>query len=184
MRPCKHETEETPICPKCLRVRASNAAWSERNQDEIVRKRRIRNDATKAERHDYYMQNRERILAAQADYCLRKKAEGPPPDAEARRTRSLVRRYGITMTHYESLWRAQEGRCGLCQLPVAFNGREAHSVVIDHCHLTNRIRGLLCQYCNTRIGAFGDDPNLLRRAAEYLELCRENLHGKRKALLG
>lgn len=40
---------------------------------------------------------------------------------------------------------------------------------IDHCHRTSKIRGLLCRQCNSALGLFQDRPDLLRRAAEYLE---------------
>lgn len=40
--------------------------------------------------------------------------------------------------------------------------------VYDHDHSNGKLRGVLCQNCNTGIDRFRDDPECLRRAAEYL----------------
>lgn len=39
---------------------------------------------------------------------------------------------------------------------------------IDHCHTTGKVRGLLCDDCNMGIGRFKDNPDLLKKAIEYL----------------
>lgn len=41
-------------------------------------------------------------------------------------------------------------------------------LVVDHCHKTNTIRGMLCNHCNKGLGHFRDDPNLLEFARIYL----------------
>ena len=41
-------------------------------------------------------------------------------------------------------------------------------LVIDHCHDTMALRGILCRKCNAGLGQFKDDPRLLQRAAKYL----------------
>lgn len=42
-------------------------------------------------------------------------------------------------------------------------------VVLDHCHSTGRVRGWLCESCNTGIGRFDDSPQITRRALDWLE---------------
>lgn len=54
--------------------------------------------------------------------------------------------------------------CNLCQRPPSFNKRFA----VDHDHKTGKFRGWLCSNCNTGLGLFKEDPNLLRKAIKYL----------------
>ena len=41
-------------------------------------------------------------------------------------------------------------------------------IVLDHCHHTGKVRGWLCESCNTGIGRFDDDPNIVYQAIEWL----------------
>lgn len=91
-------------------------------------------------------------------------------DAEYARRRSNMqrktRKYGVDPDDYERRLKRQDGRCAICRRP--FPGR----IAIDHCHITMVVRGLLCTSCNTALGKFGDDPEVLRRAIAYLEKSR------------
>lgn len=66
-------------------------------------------------------------------------------------------------------------KCCICgrsegELP----GTRIKKLCIDHCHRTGVVRGLLCITCNTALGAFGDDENILERALIYLEGSRSS----------
>lgn len=79
--------------------------------------------------------------------------------------RQIRHRYGLEPEQLAELLEAQEGLCAICrQSEVA-----RKHLSVDHDHFTGKVRGLLCNRCNTSIGKFEDDPNLLRKAAEYLE---------------
>jgi hypothetical protein len=79
--------------------------------------------------------------------------------------RAKMRKYGLTEDDYESLFERQHGLCAVCAVALA-RDKTTH---IDHNHQTNRVRGLLCSSCNRAIGLLKDRPDVLRRAAEYLE---------------
>lgn len=55
----------------------------------------------------------------------------------------------------------QNGCCAICG--------KAERLVIDHDHSSGIMRGLLCHTHNTALGLFGDDAELLRKAANYLQ---------------
>ena len=73
--------------------------------------------------------------------------------------------YGLSFTDEILLREYQNNECPLCK--VKFKTDSDYHV--DHCHQTNKIRGLLCPSCNKALGLFKDDPNTLRRAATYVE---------------
>jgi hypothetical protein len=88
------------------------------------------------------------------------------PTKEQRRERKYKSRYGVSTTEYERLLAEQEGLCACCGVSEAdFGGY----LCVDHCHVTGRIRGLLCRKCNTAIGLLGDNLDGLVAAVAYLK---------------
>lgn len=56
-------------------------------------------------------------------------------------------RYGITPEQWQSLYDSQEGLCGICGQPQG-----AQRLCVDHDHSTGAVRGLLCDFCNRKVG--------------------------------
>lgn len=54
--------------------------------------------------------------------------------------------YNITSNTYHELHRIQRGVCAICG--------DKSSLVVDHDHATNQVRGLLCSRCNNGLGCF------------------------------
>lgn len=61
---------------------------------------------------------------------------------------------------------AYTGACLLCEKPEE---QLTKPLVIDHCHISGKFRGWICHKCNVMLGMAEDRPELLRRAADYLE---------------
>ena len=75
-----------------------------------------------------------------------------------------ITKYGITRQDYNNLYEKQLGLCSLCHKP--FGDSIPH---IDHCHKTNKVRGLLHRSCNLLLGHAKDDPQTLQLGIEYLK---------------
>lgn len=76
------------------------------------------------------------------------------------------RNTGWTPEHYAEVWALQGERCAICKRPREEGERE---FCADHCHQTERQRGILCPQCNSGLGHFKDNIEALSAAIEYLK---------------
>lgn len=91
--------------------------------------------------------------------------------------RNLLRDYGITPEYYARMHAEQNGLCAICQMPETMvRHGKVEGLSVDHCHTKGHVRALLCSNCNNGLGRFGDDPAVLRRAADYLDGHLSDLH--------
>lgn len=89
------------------------------------------------------------------------------------RCNNLYLRYKIRYTERNKLLEDQNNCCKICYNPISFSGLIGSKVsnteaVIDHCHYTNNIRGILCGSCNVLLGKAYDNTNILQSAINYL----------------
>ncbi|MBW1743926.1 MAG: endonuclease VII domain-containing protein [Deltaproteobacteria bacterium] len=63
----------------------------------------------------------------------------------------------------------QGGVCAICGDPET-NQRNGRTIrlSIDHDHETGQVRGLLCVRCNTGLGLFGDNIEVIQKVVDYL----------------
>ena len=114
---------------------------NKRQRAEYMREWRHKNkDKVLATKKKWYLDNKEKVAAMQ-----RKAA------------------YGISTEEYDKLKESQNNLCAICQVKF-----EVAVLVVDHCHKTGKVRGLLCHSCNKGIGFLQDDPKLLQKAVRYL----------------
>lgn len=73
----------------------------------------------------------------------------------------MMGRYGISVDTYEHMQSTAAGICSICKEP----DRE---LVVDHCHIRQGVRGLICRQCNLVLGYAYDNPRVLYAAAAYL----------------
>lgn len=77
-----------------------------------------------------------------------------------------LRLYGMTSEEFDQMFVNQGKKCGICG---SLDPQHNKGWNVDHDHKTGEVRGILCGVCNTSLGGFKDNPNLLQAAIEYLK---------------
>jgi len=62
----------------------------------------------------------------------------------------------------------QSGVCAICREPRNESERKKY-LCVDHDHKTGTVRGLLCDLCNTALGAFRERADLAQLGVDYLK---------------
>ncbi len=128
-------------------MRAADRARHALNREAINKKkqeaRAAQGEAWVSKRHRYYEENKDHYR----DIFLRSK-------------------YGLSLAAYQDMLEGQQGGCSICGNKDS--GAKGHPLYVDHDHKTGEIRALLCKNCNTGLGCFLDNPNILDVASSYL----------------
>ena len=85
---------------------------------------------------------------------------------EELKERRLKTLYGISLNEYQEKFIQQDGQCAICKKELELNGKDT---CVDHNHKNEKIRGLLCRWCNSGIGFFYDETKILLSAIDYLK---------------
>lgn len=118
---------------------------------------------------EYKKNNRDKVNEAYRYYYQRKKEKY----GSFLNIQSKCGRVGITVENYFKILEEQNNLCAICNEPETRkrkteDGEGVAELCLDHCHETNKFRALLCHGCNTAIGQFKDNIELLESAIRYL----------------
>lgn len=111
----------------------------------------------------YTEEQKQRNLEAQR----RRRTKNPDKVREIGRAseqRRRLKRYGLTYDEYLKILEQQNHSCAICNITTS-GTREWH---VDHCHITGKVRGVLCHNCNLLLGHSKDNVKILQKAIQYL----------------
>lgn len=117
--------------------------------------------------HEAYLRRRDKALEYSKIYHATHREKR---NAKARAS-SFKRRYGITLDERDAMIFDQNERCAICGRLFSMSTRPE----IDHCHLTGKVRGILCTFCNSLLGYAKDSQLILKNAQKYLANSQGNL---------
>ncbi len=116
------------------------------------------------ERKKYWRkQNPDKVRARKARYRKRY----PEKVRLAHRSWVLKNNFGISIEQYKDIFDKQGGCCAICGI---HSSKYQRTLAVDHNHITNKVRGLLCFNCNNALGRFKDSPEIMRKAIKYIEI--------------
>ena len=84
-----------------------------------------------------------------------------------RRKKQLKHCYGVSLEQYQEMLEKQNYCCAICGINEKKTPKE--TLFVDHCHQTDKVRGLLCQHCNSALGYAKDSVSVLANCIKYLE---------------
>lgn len=139
--------ENTKICNRCGLVKTLDGFWNDKRnlsgRYSICKKCKTESTIR------WRTENREKYNAQMRAY-----------NQKHRFRIHLKQQYGIGLEDYENLKMNQDSKCAICE-------RMADRLVVDHCHNSGRIRGLLCYSCNRSISIF-EHAKLIDKVMRYL----------------
>ena len=89
-----------------------------------------------------------------------------PNTSKNKKSEKLKLRYGITYEYWESMRKKENFSCMICGITEDEIGKKLD---VDHCHNTGKVRGVLCNPCNTTLGHAKDNIAILEAAIDYLK---------------
>lgn len=110
---------------------------------------------------DFYKHDRSMCRHCRSTYQSTKRRE----------QRYDLKKYGITKDDYQRLLIQQKFSCAICETPHREEPERKWAracLAVDHNHKTGKVRGLLCQKCNTMLGLISEREDLLKRALAYI----------------
>lgn len=160
---CESKVLTRGLCSKHYQQARRNGSLPLLDQKvSLVKKHRLANIDREAGTADCSMCGPKveiRVRATRAPEC-RARHELSKIKTPSRRNR-YIQRYNLSVPARRKMEETQQGACLIC-------GTKPERLVVDHCHKTGRVRGLLCNSCNLGIGFLRDNPATALAAASYL----------------
>lgn len=111
----------------------------------------------------YREENREKMNAQANESHKRARIRNPAKQREMH----LKYTYGITQADFDAMLKGQNGMCLICKSNSPRGKKAWH---VDHCHASGKVRGLLCNMCNPRLGWYE------RHSAEIVKYLEGQVH--------
>jgi hypothetical protein len=151
-------------CTKCKEVKDCSLFHNSKDKKNGFTSQ-CKSCRNKQRKNNYWLSpeyNREKT----AEYRRTLKNTDPEKAFLSNRRTKLKQAYGISLEEYSEMLCKQEDKCAVC-------GKEHleepnKRLVVDHCHTSGKIRGLLCNNCNTALGLVKESVQVVEKLKDYI----------------
>ena len=152
MRTCKTCNIEQPMTEYYVRSRTDTKVYYTHVCKKCCKVQNAKKwqSKTLAQRKEHNRKNRERY------------------SSDERKDIRLKARYGITLNEFNEMIETQNNKCKICSVELTHGPVHTSNARLDHCHDTQKVRGILCHNCNSLLGHAKDNATILKNAIRYL----------------
>lgn len=158
------------LCEEWLTFKGFCDAVGERPEGNFVLNRPNKNKPYSPHNWEWLEKLKKEEDEADKDWWARKWKDARTRNPDVEYHRNLQRSFGIGLDEYLEKFKNQNGLCAICEKPETSlsQSKTLRRLAVDHCHVTGKIRELLCSRCNKTIGAAEDSIELLEKMKQYL----------------
>jgi hypothetical protein len=128
-------------------------------------------------RDNYYLKNKEQINKKHIQYNHNNKKQIAENNKKWRQKnkvkyqdQKLKYKYNITLDKKNQMIVEQSGRCACCGDVLGVNPK---NICVDHDHIYNIIRKILCMKCNIVLGLTKENIDIILKLLEYIKYCNK-----------
>lgn len=147
------DSVETKFCGNCWEIKDISCFYKNRNRKHGLATycKPCHEEKTKISRdknpEHHKEKRREWLKKTNYGKIYLKEWKGRPGNKDKIKFYNVKASYGITKEEYFLVLEEQKHKCGICDNNLTDKNR-----AFDHCHITKKNRGFLCNKCNSNLG--------------------------------
>ncbi len=162
---------ETKTCTKCNETKDLSCFYVKKSGKRIGYVLTYCKTCQSKRAVSYYSERKEQRREVQRKW-YHERVKTDPDLSRRMKLRHWEIKLGLPKGWFQGQYDKQNGLCGICEKPETTNGTRKHTklekrMAIDHCHATNKVRGLLCMSCNTKLAVL-ENEEFVAQARAYL----------------
>lgn len=153
--------------------------YREKNKDSLLKRQAAYREANREKLRESGKVAQRRYYAKSPEAVKANKQRWKDKNPGWARKALLKRQYDLTTEEWEVMFHEQGRKCAICKASEPGHKSGWHT---DHCHISGKVRGIICCHCNRGLGGAKDNIETLENMIDYLRehQCQQLLTTRRR----